>query len=68
MHIDDDIIVIVLCCLASIVGVIIISIKERENILRNLSDFFKDWWYVIKSVCVVFAILLFIAYCISLGI
>ena len=45
----DTIILSVLCAVLSIVGIIIISIKDKENIWENLIAFFSEWWVYIRS-------------------
>ena len=59
---SDDLKVFIICVLFNVLGVIFMSIKDKENVPRNLKEFFKDWWYVIKTAIIpLFLILLFCA-------
>lgn len=37
------------CVALCVVIVIILSIKDRENIFKNIGEFFAEWWSYIKN-------------------
>ena len=39
----------IVCIVLAIVGVIIISIKDKENPWENLISFFSEWWVYIRA-------------------
>ena len=61
----DEIYSCIICIAASILFVIIDSIKDGENILESLYSFWLDWWKHIKAGALFLFILLLISYVIS---
>jgi len=45
----DTIVSSVICVALAVVGVIIFSIKDKENPLENLIAFFSEWWEYIRA-------------------
>lgn len=64
---SDDLKAVIFCVLFNVLGVVFISIKEKDgkNIFRNLGEFFAEWLHVIKTVIIPLLIILLICFVIG---